>query len=191
MQVHPLNEEENRQLRAVEDRTPMTASLQAGNQAVARDEPLSEETLKALASATPALLHFTLQTMGVRIGQATCVPSKPGGEDRVRWDLQFEASLMDRFASAFRHKDWRHGLIGSALRAIWTAGEALNLEERAPELEALLHPSEFTAVRWDGSREKEKDRAKDVPLVNLSASGGGGTPLKRPPLKAGAKAKKR
>jgi hypothetical protein len=98
---------------------------------------------------------------------------------------------MDRFASAFRHQDWKHGLIGSALRAVWAAGELLNLSERAPALAELLQPSEFTAVRWDGSREKEKDRAKDVPLVNLSATGGGGTPLKRPAQKAGAKAKKR
>jgi hypothetical protein len=190
MQVHPLSEEDARLLKTIADRTPITALLRAGDQSFSNEESLTDEVVKELSEATPPLLRFTLQTMGVRVGEVSCTYVKPG-EESARWDLQFEASLMDRFASAFRHKDWKHGLIGSTLRAVWVSGNALKLAEHVSELAGLLNPSEFTAVRWDGSREKEKDRVKDIPLVNLSASGGGGTPLKRPIQKAGTKAKKR
>ena len=43
----------------------------------------------------------------------------------------------------------------------------------------LMNPEEFAALRWDSSRNKEKDRGKEIPLVNVSAQGGGATPSTR------------
>jgi hypothetical protein len=188
MDLHPLSKEDFNHLKAIADKTPFAAQLRIDGK---NAEGLSEEEAAALQRSEPPALHFSVQTLGVRIGGIACRKAGEGEDAKVRWDLQFDAASLDRFAAASRHRDWKHGLIGKSMRAVWAAADALELPDKAPQLADLLQPEEFTATRWDASRDKEKDRVKDIPLVNVNESGGGATPLRQPLAKAGSKAKRR
>ncbi len=177
MQTHPLTEAENERLRMTKGQMAVTATLRKAD-----DSPIPEDAAEAdlQAALEDNSLHFAFTLMGVHIGDAALFSE----DDGARWDLRFDATALDRFAATSRHRDWKHGLIGSAMRGVWSAAERQNLAERLPAAAILLHPARFTAIRWDPSRDKEAERSKDLPLVNVTATGGGGSRLHKLPVKS-------
>jgi hypothetical protein len=184
MEIHSLSDENHQHLQAIVDKSPLKAQLFLQNKPV---DSLTDEDAESLKDETS--LSFTLYSLGVRLGTVYCHKDGEGEEATIRWDVQFETAVFDRFAAASRHRDWKHGIIGKSMRAAWAAADTLDLAGRAPSLADLLQPQSFTATRYDASRDKPKDRFKDVPLVNVNASGGGSTPLRVSMTKARAKAK--
>ena len=182
MELHPLTETERNHLRTILDHTPMTAWLRVNGRTVTQDEPPTDEEISALENGDPPSLSFELRTLGVRLVGVTCTRAGADENKKTRWEFRFETESLDRLASIARHRDWRHGLIGRGFRAVWRTADERDLSGRSPALAPLLEPDEFAAVRWDASREKEKDRGRDLPLVNVGP--GGESAARRPAAKA-------